>query len=91
MSDEVFRLHDVSMLTPSELRAYDMGAKGSPHSEQERALFEAYMRGHCWQAGEWDAKLGCYADVHTRMLFGVWRDRAALAQQAVSSAPEAPL
>lgn len=85
MSGAVFRLHDVAHLRHDELQAYDMGAKGSPHSEDERRLFEAYMRGHCWQAGEWDAKLGCYADMHTRMLFGVWRDRAALAQQEVSS------
>lgn len=91
MNSEVLRLHDVSLLTPAELQAYDMGAKGSPHSEQERALFEAYMRGHCWQFGEWDAKLGCYSDMGTRMLFGVWRDRAALAQQAVSPIPAMPL
>lgn len=66
----------VAMLPITEEQAYQMGATGSPHDEHERLCFEAYMRGHCWSYGEWDGK--SYGDVGTRMLFGVWRDRAAI-------------
>lgn len=60
--------------------AAHFGAKGSPHSEEERLLFEAYMKAHCWRVGEWDDK-GFYSELLTRMLFGVWRDHAAMARR----------
>lgn len=67
---------------PTVLDAHRMGAEGGAHSEAERKLFEAYMAGHCWKCGEWVPGLGefgMYDDIQTRMLFAVWRDRAALA------------
>lgn len=69
------------MTTLTKEDAYNMGAKGSPHNDYERQLFEEYLRGHCWHCGEWLADKGYYEDMLTRMLFGVWRDRAALAEQ----------
>lgn len=66
---------------PAQDLAYQVGAKGSAHSEAERELFEAYMRGHCWQVGTWLPDQQGYEDCSTRMLFAVWRDRAALADQ----------
>jgi hypothetical protein len=68
--------------------AEKMGKTGAPHSEPERLLFEAYMRGHCWHVEPWDAVRGCYGDVQTRMLFGVWRDRAVLGVRAVTLSAE---
>ena len=69
--------------------AYDMGSKGAEPTEQERLLFEEWMRGHCWAlCAHWDGKQ--YASdeetngmvsmqaMVTRRLFGAWRDRAAL-------------
>lgn len=71
-------------------QAQDMGTKGGPASEQERLLFEAWMKGHCWAvSGNWDGKTYVHESernlrqVHpgamtTRMLWAAWRDRAAL-------------
>lgn len=82
------------MAAPSVSDAERMGAGGPeamgiPHDESERLAFEAYMRGHCWEiAAKWDgtAYLSKCADhlydngaMITRMLWAVWRDRAALA------------
>lgn len=69
--------------------AYGLGAHGGPASEEERALFEEWMRGHCWKiGGKWNGKT--YVDeaesdgyprpqaMLTRQLWAAWRDRAAL-------------
>ena len=53
---------------------------GSPNTLPERQRFEAYMRGHCWDAGNYDEQKRCYDTVMVRMLYGVWRDRGALAK-----------
>lgn len=79
-------------------QAHEMGAKGAPATEDERLLFEAWMRGHCWALSAiWDgntyrgtAEDGncvCPKAMNTRQLWAVWRDRAALAQ-AESVGPE---
>jgi len=81
------------MITHEDARR--MGAKGSPANEEERALFEAWMRGHCWElAAVWDgvcyrgsAEHGHYVCPHamqTRVMWAAWRDRAALARQDVT-------
>lgn len=51
---------------------------GLPDTPEERARFEAYLRGHCWAVGEYDEYLRCYDTVGVRMLYGVWKDRGAL-------------
>jgi hypothetical protein len=78
------------MITTEDARR--MGAKGSPANDDERALFEAWMHGHCWGlAAVWDG--GCYRGsaehgqyvcphaMQTRVMWAAWRDRAALAMQ----------
>ena len=81
---------DVEPVTTQQ--AHDMGAKGAMPTEEERLLFEAWMRGHCWAiVGKWDGKqyvsdreTGAVVDwptMHTRQLWAVWRDRAALTHQ----------
>jgi len=71
-------------------QAHDMGAKGAEPTEEERLLFEAWMRGHCWAVmGEWDGKTYKHeaetsgwphpGTMLTRQLWAAWRDRAALA------------
>lgn len=62
----------------AEVAAYRLGAVGAPHNETERLLFEAYLKGHCWACGDWDAAKGYYTDQSTRIMFALWRDRAAL-------------
>ena len=52
---------------------------GLSNTLEERTRFEAYMRGHCWKVGEYNAETQCYDTVLIRMLYGVWRDRGALA------------
>jgi hypothetical protein len=69
---------DESYLPKTVEAAYEMGAIGAPHNEQERLRFEGYMRGHCWKVGTWLPEKSYYDDMTTRMLFAVWRDRAAL-------------
>ena len=64
--------------SPTEADAAEMGRVGAPHSEVDRKLFEAYMRGHCWGFAPFDPVKQVYGDMSTRMLFAVWRDRAAL-------------
>ena len=54
------------------------GEGGLPDTPEERARFEAYMRGHCWDFGRYDEGKRCYETVLVRMLYGVWRDRGAL-------------
>lgn len=51
---------------------------GLPNTQEERARFEAYMRGHCWDFGKFDEETRSYDTVMVRMLYGVWRDRGAL-------------
>ena len=51
---------------------------GLPATKEERARFEAYMRGHCWSVGHYVDAEGCYDTTFVRCLFGVWRDRGAL-------------
>ena len=76
-------------------QAYDMGAKGGAPTENERLLFEAWMRGHCWKVeGDWNGNTYVHAaekrgDVHggamrTRCLWAAWRDRAALAAHGIT-------
>jgi hypothetical protein len=73
---------------PTADDAHLMGTKGAPHSEVERALFEQYMRGHCWAInGPWDAEKRCYPDMLNRIEFAVWRDRAALGVALPAEAP----
>lgn len=69
--------------------AQRLGAQGAPATEEERMLFEAWMKGHCWKvSGEWNGAQ--YVDpaesdgyprpqaMLTRQLFAAWRDRGAL-------------
>lgn len=69
--------------------AHNMGANGATPTEAERALFEAWMRGHCWAlGGEWNGRqyvstLEADGDLdpramQTRQIWAAWRDRAAL-------------
>ena len=52
---------------------------GKPDTPEERARFEAYMRGHCWSIGTYDESIRSYDTTLVRMLYGVWRDRGSLA------------
>lgn len=51
---------------------------GLPATKEERARFEAYMRGHAWDVGHYVSADECYDTTFVRCLFGVWRDRGAL-------------
>ena len=75
----------------SSEQAQQMGAKGGEPTEEERILFEAWMKGHCWfVGGQWNGKT--YVDpsergllinpnaMDTRRLWAAWRDRAALSR-----------
>lgn len=59
---------------------------GLPNTPEERARFEAYMRGHCWSVGNYDETLRAYDTIHVRGLYGVWRDRGAIASPPPESA-----
>lgn len=70
-------------------KAREIGRTGARPTEEERLLFEAWMKGHCWQVcGTWngttyvdDDETTSYIDPQaslTRMLWAAWRDRAAL-------------
>ena len=73
-----------------------LGEVGGPVSEEERALFEAWMAGHCWALSarwtgtqylsdeETTGNVSMQAIV-TRRLWAAWRDRAALAQTDTSA------
>ena len=50
----------------------------------ERARFEAYMRGHCWDFGKYDSAIRAYDTGLVRMLYGVWRDRGAISSATLS-------
>jgi hypothetical protein len=69
---------DGSYLPKTLEAAFEMGALGAPHNEQERLRFEAYQRGHCYQVGVWNPEKVCYEDIPNRVMFSIWRDRAAL-------------
>lgn len=82
---------------PTLAQASEMGARGGPVVEAERLLFESWMAGHCWAvSGVWNGKtyLGedesishvCPHVMRTRQLWAVWRDRAALAKNALDFA-----
>lgn len=82
---------------PTEQQAHDMGAKGAPATDEERALFEAWMRGHCWAlSAAWTGSQylsplehGGFIDpqaMSTRRLWAAWRDRAALANAPTPAA-----
>lgn len=58
---------------------------GLPNTPDERARFEAYMKGHCWTVGQYDSEMSCYDTTLVRMLYGVWRDRGAVDQAALLS------
>lgn len=73
-------------------RAFQVGAGKIkvPHSEEQRALFESFMNGHCWRVGEWVTDAGRephYNDMTSRMLWAVWRDCAATHQVQPSPTP----
>jgi hypothetical protein len=51
---------------------------GLPATKEERARFEAYMRGHAWDVGHYVSADECYDTTFVRCLFGLWRDRGAL-------------
>ena len=51
---------------------------GLPATKEERARFEVYMRGHCWDVGRYVSADECYDTTFVRCLFGVWRDRGTL-------------
>ncbi len=51
---------------------------GLPATKEERARFEAYMRGHSWGVGNYVDAEDCYNTMFVRCLFGIWRDRGAL-------------
>lgn len=63
---------------PEQMDTFREG--GLPNTPEERARFEAYMRGHCWSIGEYSDDKQCYDTVLVRMLYGVWRDRGALGE-----------
>ena len=76
-------------------QAYEMGANGAEPTNEERLLFEAWMRGHCWAVvGEWDGKTYVHKQestgfvnasaMRTRQLWAAWRDRAALTSPPAS-------
>ena len=64
---------------PSNGPGVPFNSGGLPNTAEERARFEAYMRGHCWEIGKYDAVIGGYDSTIVRMLYGVWRDRGWLA------------
>jgi len=82
-------------MTPLQQAAYDIGAKGSEPTEEDRLSFEAWMRGHCWKVeGDWNGRQYVHAHestgfahggaMNTRRLWAAWRDRGALAAQQVA-------
>ena len=79
--------------------ALRLGQEGAPATEEERLLFEAWMRGHCWAlCATWngtqyvsDAEQGGNVDpraMNTRQIFAAWRDRGALAAHDAEQAQE---
>ena len=83
-------------MTPLQKAAYDIGAKGSEPTENERLAFEAWMRGHCWKVvGDWDGKQYKHdcedgefvhgGAMNTRRLWAAWRDRGAVARSTLEA------
>ena len=87
----------MTTITDKLAEAHRLGATGAEPTEEERLLFEQWMRGHCWAlCATWngkqyvsDAEQGGCVDpraMNTRQLFAAWRDRAALAAYASQQA-----
>jgi len=85
-------------LTVSIQAAHEMGVKGANPTDRERLLFEAWMKGHCWDFGcEWDGSMyrnypdsndwNAHHAMRTRELWVVWRDCAALHSQVPMETP----
>jgi hypothetical protein len=51
---------------------------GLPDTPEERARFEAYMRGHCWPIGDGYDEAQRIYPMGVRQLYGIWRDRGSL-------------
>jgi hypothetical protein len=51
---------------------------GVPNTPEERARFEAYLRGHAWATGSFDPGTNSYDTTFVRCLYGIWRDRGSL-------------
>lgn len=60
---------------------------GLPDTPEERARFEAYMGGHCWEVGKYHAAKRAYDTNFVRCCYGVWRDRGSLPTVAPNPAP----
>lgn len=84
-------------ITDNLAEAHRLGATGAEPTEEERLLFEEWMRGHCWAlCASWngrqyvsDAEQSGFVDpraMNTRQMFAAWRDRAALAAYASQQA-----
>jgi len=67
---------DARPVAITEAMAEEIGENGAPHSENERRLYEAYCKGHCWEVGAWSGTE--YCEMLDRIRFAMWRDRAAL-------------
>lgn len=91
----------MTTITDKLAEAHRLGATGAEPTEEERLLFEQWMRGHCWAlCATWngkqyvsDAEQGGCVDpraMNTRQLFAAWRDRAALAAYASQQADQYP-
>ena len=83
-------------MTPLQQAAYDIGAKGSESTDEDRLSFESWMRGHCWAlSSHWDGnqyvsddeKNGGFSAhaMGTRRLWAAWRDRGALSKVMMQS------
>lgn len=90
----------MTTITDKLAEAHRLGATGAEPTEEERLLFEAWMRGHCWAlCATWngrqyvsDSEQGGNVDpraVNTRQIFAAWRDRAVLqAADSVGAVPD---
>ena len=78
------------MKATHEQIAHNIGYNNLPHSEPERALFRAWLKGHGWGEGIWDPQKNEYRDAVTGLAYAVWRARGALAEQLGNLAPRPP-
>lgn len=63
---------------PSNYPGKEYETGGLVDTPEERARFEAYMRGHCWDFGKYVEADRSYDGTFVRCVYGVWRDRGAL-------------